>query len=209
VTRPFGRYPTIAEGETVRQCPLTPNWEALGTIWCLQTCAGKEPGDLTLGRGGQAANPGEGRRGEPFDRPDLDAWVARMIAEADLHLHLRIFVSWIRTLFEKGAPILRATMAARSEPDVAAMAERGDENRRFGTTQLTQMWSRKGVLRKGLEPADAAERLWLTSVEQYLLATDRLGWSPGQYEKWLGDLLDLELFEPHAPQSFAREPSTS
>jgi hypothetical protein len=26
-----------------------------------------------------------------------------------------------------------------------------------------------------------------------------LGWSPDQYEQWLGDLLDLELLEPHAP----------
>ncbi len=131
---------------------------------------------------------------------DQDAWVAQMIAEGDPHRQLRIFVSWIRTLCEKGAPILRAAVAARSDPDVAAMAERGDAKRRFGSTQLTQMWSRKGVLRKGLGPTDAAERLWLlTSVEQYLLATDGLGWSPDQYEQWLGDLLDPELLEPHAP----------
>lgn len=131
---------------------------------------------------------------------DLDAWVTRMITEEDPHRQLRVFVSWIRTLFEKGAPILRAAMAARNQPGVAAMAERGDEKRRTGSMQLTQMWSREEALRKGLEPTDAAERLWLlTSVEQYLLATDALGWSPDQYEQWLGDLLDLELLEPHAP----------
>ena len=80
-------------------------------------------------------------------------------------------------------PLLRAALAARSDPDVAAMGERGDQNRRFGTTRLTQMWSRKGALRKELKPSDAAERLWLlTSVEQYLLAADALGWSPDQYE---------------------------
>jgi AcrR family transcriptional regulator len=131
---------------------------------------------------------------------DLDAWVARIIAEREPHRQLRIFVSWNRTLCEEGAPILQAAVAARHEPDVAAMAERGDENRRSGTTQLTQTWSSKGALRQGLGPNDAAEILWLlTSVEQYLLATDGLGWSPDQYEQWLGDLLDLELLEPHAP----------
>jgi AcrR family transcriptional regulator len=131
---------------------------------------------------------------------DLDTWVTRMMAEEDPHRQLRIFVSWIRTLFEKGAPILRAALAARSEPDVAAFAERGDQNRRSGTTRLSQIWSRKGVLRKELDSTDAAERLWLlTSVEQYLLATDMLGWSPDRYEQWLGDLLDRELLEPHAP----------
>ena len=130
----------------------------------------------------------------------IDAWVAKMTIEGDPHRQLRLFVSMNRSLFEKGAPILRAAIAARSEPEVAVFAERGDANRRLGTTQLTQMWSHRGGLHKELEPADAAERLWLlTSVEQYLLATDVLGWSPDRYEQWLGDLLDQELLEPEPP----------
>ncbi|MEE9298414.1 MAG: TetR/AcrR family transcriptional regulator [Acidimicrobiia bacterium] len=131
---------------------------------------------------------------------DQDAWVAGMLAEQDPHRQLRIFVSWIRTFFEKGAPVLRAAVAARSDPEVAAMAERGDDNRRKGTAQLTHVWSRKGVLHKGLKPTDAAERLWLlTSVEQYLVATDGLGWTPDHYERWLGDLLERELLEAETP----------
>ena len=130
----------------------------------------------------------------------VDAWAAKMAVEGDPHRQLRLFVSMNRSLFEKGAPILRAAMAARSEPEVAAFAERGDANRRLGTTQLTQRWTQIGALRKGLEPADAAERLWLlTSVEQYLLATDVLGWAPDRYEQWLGDLLDQELLQPELP----------
>ncbi len=131
---------------------------------------------------------------------DIDAWVAKMVAEGDPHRQLRIFVSMNRTLFEKGAPILRAAMAARSEPEVAALIERGDGSRRVGTTQLTQIWSRQEALREGLKPTDAAELLWLlTSVEQYLLATDGLGWSPDHYEQWLGDLLDREMLESDEP----------
>jgi AcrR family transcriptional regulator len=128
---------------------------------------------------------------------DRDAWVGRIRAEGDPHRQLRIFVSWIRTLFATGAPILRAAIAARSEPDVAALSQRGDQNRRLASAQITQAWSQKGVLRAGIEPADAAERLWLlTSLEQYLLATDGLGWSPEAYEQWLGDLLERELLQP-------------
>ncbi len=131
---------------------------------------------------------------------DIGAWVAKMIAEGDPHRQLRIFVSMNRTLFEKGAPILRAAMAARSEPEVAALIERGDGSRRVGTTQLTQIWSSQEALREGLKPTDAAELLWLlTSVEQYLLATDGLGWSPDHYEQWLGDLLDREMLESDEP----------
>ena len=47
-------------------------------------------------------------------------------------------------------------------------------------------------------PEEAAERLWLlTGVEQYLHAVDKLGWDPGQYEHWLGDLLEREILQPH------------
>lgn len=130
---------------------------------------------------------------------DRENWVARMMAEEDPHRQLRIFISWIRTLFQQGAPILRAALAARSDHDVAALLDQGDANRRFGCTQLTQIWASRGELRKALGPTEAAERLWLlTSVEQYFLATDSLGWSPDHYEHWLGDLLDLELLVPGA-----------
>jgi hypothetical protein len=39
--------------------------------------------------------------------------------------------------------------------------------------------------------------MWLmTTVEGYLNAVDRLGWSHEQYETWLGDILDTETFGP-------------
>ncbi len=128
---------------------------------------------------------------------DEDAWVARIVAEENPRRQLGLFVSFNRTLFEAGAPILRALMAARTDADVAAVAERGDRKRREGTSQLVAGLASKGVLREGLKPRDAADRLWLlTSAEQYMLATDELGWSPSRYERWLGDLLEAELLEP-------------
>ena len=128
---------------------------------------------------------------------DQDAWVARMSAEEDPRKQLRLFVSWIRTLFEAGAPILRAALAARGEADVAALAERGDANRRGGTTAVTRIWAEKGALREDLDADEAAQRLWLlTGVEQFLHAVDQLGWKPERYERWLGDLLEQELLRP-------------
>jgi len=126
----------------------------------------------------------------------IEGWVARMVSEDDSKKQLRLFLAMNRSMFEAGAPILRAAIAARSDPAVAAMGERGDKRRREGTTQLCQMWAGKGALRGGLEQADAAERLWLlTSVEQFLIATEELGWPPDRYEQWLGDLLERELFD--------------
>ena len=131
---------------------------------------------------------------------DQDAWVARIVAEPDPQRQLRLFVSFNRALFEAGAPILRALMAARSYPDVADVAERGDRNRREGTGRLVELLAGKRSLRDGLRAKDAAERLWLlTSAEQYLLATDGLGWAPSRYERWLGDVLERELLDPSPP----------
>jgi len=125
------------------------------------------------------------------------ARVAEMVAEEDPRKQLRLFVSWIRTLFEQGAPLIQAALDARSAPEVGALIDSEDQNRYRGTGEITEIWARKGVLRDDLEQDEAANLLWLlTSVEQYLLATDKLGWNADEYEKWLGDLLERELLEP-------------
>ena len=125
---------------------------------------------------------------------DQQTWVARIVAEEDPHRQLRTFVAWNRTLFERSTPVLRAVAAARGDPDVAALAQRGDASRRRGTRELTAVLAEKGALRDGLTPEQAAERLWLlTTSEQYLLATDELGWNSDDYETWLADLLEREL----------------
>ena len=124
----------------------------------------------------------------------IGSWVARILSEPDSRRQLRLFVEMNRSMFENGAPVLRAAIAASADPEVAAVGARGDNKRREGTRRLCQVWADKGTLRNGLEQSDAAERLWLlTSVEQFLLATDVLEWPPDRYERWLGDLLEREL----------------
>ncbi len=128
---------------------------------------------------------------------DEASLAARIAAEPDARRQLRLFVAFNRTLFENGAPIVRAVLAARSDPDVAAVKEQGDQNRREGSRHLVAALQQKGALRRRLKPADAADRLWmLTSAEQYLHAIDGLGWAPERYERWLGELLERELLEP-------------
>ena len=87
-------------------------------------------------------------------------------------------------------------MTAIGDPDVAALRAQGDANRLGGTTQLSEHWAQVGALTPGLDPVAAAQRLWLlTSPEQYLLATDELGWSPDDYESWLTSMLQRELLD--------------
>jgi AcrR family transcriptional regulator len=125
------------------------------------------------------------------------AILERLVAEEDPQTQLRLFVSMHRTMFEGGIDIIRAALAARNEPDVAAMAERGDAARRAGTGRLAEGWARRGALRNGLSVDDAAEVLWLlSSAHQFVAAMDDLGWDPDRYEQWLADLLTRELLAP-------------
>ena len=138
---------------------------------------------------------------------DQNRWVARIRAESDPHRQLGLFVGWIRSFFEMGAPILRAAMTARGDPDVAMLRAQGDANRLGGTTELARHWAETGALRSRLEQGEAAQRLWLlTSPEQYLLATDELGWSPGDYQDWLTSMLQRELLKPDGDVGGSRDP---
>ena len=133
---------------------------------------------------------------EAEESADYSDRIAKMAAEQDPWRQMRLFASWIRTLYENGAPVFKAALEARSDPDVAALANRGDDRRRDGTRRITSGWASKGALRKGLEPEDAAQCMWLiASIEQYLKATDELSWHPDRYEQWLGDLLEREILK--------------
>ena len=61
---------------------------------------------------------------EAEDSAEYSARVSEMAAEESPWRQLRLFVAWIRALFETGAPVLRAALEARYDPDVAALASR-------------------------------------------------------------------------------------
>jgi AcrR family transcriptional regulator len=122
--------------------------------------------------------------------PRLEA----MFEEADSRRQLRLFVAAHTGLFREGSDVLKAALQAAEDPDVAGLVEKGDAQRRRVLDRLARGWQQAGVLRNGLTAADATERMWLlTTVESYLTAVDRLGWTPERYEEWLGDLLESQV----------------
>ena len=127
----------------------------------------------------------------------MDWRIPRMIAEDDPVRSLDLFVAANRAVFELGHVILRAAYDAMGTPEVRALAAAGNANRRQATDLLVGRWHRKRALRKGLGPKQAAQTMWLlSSVEQYLLATETLGWSGTDYEQWLRQLLRQTLLAP-------------
>lgn len=81
-------------------------------------------------------------------------------------------------------------------PISPALAAEGGSHRRQVIDRLIAGWTKAGVLRQGMDRKSAADRLWLlTTVEGYLNAVDRLGWTRSKYEDWLVELAETELFE--------------
>jgi AcrR family transcriptional regulator len=125
--------------------------------------------------------------------------LAAVFAESDPRRQVRLFVAAHTALFAGGVDVLRAALRAAETPEVAALAKRGDGNRRDVIERLVGRWAEAGALRQGLAPEDAAERVWLlTTTESFLTAVDRMGWSAERYETWLGTLLEREILGTQA-----------
>lgn len=118
-----------------------------------------------------------------------------MLAECDPRRQLALFGHWIRLLFERGSPLLRASLSARDDPDVQAMTAIGNGRRLEGTLLLVGGWHAAGALRPGLAIRSGAETLWLlTTAEVFFNAIDGLGMDADAYERWLVEAAALHLF---------------
>jgi AcrR family transcriptional regulator len=134
-----------------------------------------------------------------LEEMEEDAGVAEglkaVFSEPDPRRQLRLFVAAHCALYRASGDVLHAAMQAVSDPEVAALAERGDGHRRRVIDALVRGWGERGILRSGVSGEEAADRLWLiTTVESYLTAVDRLRWDPSRYEAWLGELSEREMF---------------
>lgn len=131
------------------------------------------------------------------DGIELGPRLGQMFKEPDAYEQLRLYVSAHCDLFNQGGDILRAAMQAIEAPEVAALWKDGDTHRREVIEILTSHWGEGGVLRPGLTPTKATDRLWLlTTVEGFLNAVDRLGWTAHEYETWLSSLAETEILRP-------------
>jgi AcrR family transcriptional regulator len=134
---------------------------------------------------------------EMEENAEIGPQLQAMFTESDPRRQLRLFVAAHCALYEGGTDVLRSAMQAVENPEVAVLAERGDTRRRSTIDELVRRWHEAGALRTGIGREDAAERMWLlTTVDSFLTAVDRLGWSPDRYQKWVGDLLETEIIGP-------------
>jgi AcrR family transcriptional regulator len=121
-----------------------------------------------------------------------------MLSEAeqsgDAEACLRLLGTFARRLYEPCAEILRF-MRESGDPELISRLREIESRRLQQLARLGPLLDRSGRLRRGVSGAAAVDLAWsLTSPATYeQLVVDR-GWTPDQFESWLGPALaDLIL----------------
>jgi AcrR family transcriptional regulator len=115
--------------------------------------------------------------------------------ETNPQMIIRSWAGFIAELGPDVSPIrLLMRSAAESDPDLARVLEKSDEERLERMRHNTRFLARRGYLRADVTTAEAADVLWAcTSAEFYDLLVQRRGWSLRRFERFVGDLLVAAL----------------
>lgn len=137
-------------------------------------------------------------RGDSDDVPvGQRAWFREVLDEPDPERQLRLNARNSRRVKERLA-LLTEVLAEAASVDSDADALHRRMQTEFYENQRTILESieASGALAKGLSLDRAADVLWtLNHPASYLLLTRERGWSPDEYEGWLGDVSIDQLLD--------------
>ena len=126
-----------------------------------------------------------------LDRP----WLQEMTAEPDPVRVIELWTVGSREIMERVAPLLavvRGTVG--TDPDLAAQWDVNEGQRRTAFRALADLLAGRDALRRGLTVEDAADLAFLiASAENYVVATDTLGWAPERWRRTTASLLARAL----------------
>ena len=95
-----------------------------------------------------------------------------------------------RELGQRAAPLVATILAEAGNPDVRALAAKGEQQRAEGTATVARHVADRFGLAPGLTVDDAADILWaLTAPETMIRLVHQRGWSWDRYEAWLADAM--------------------
>lgn len=118
--------------------------------------------------------------------------------ETDPRTILRYWAGLIAELGPEVGPI-RVLMrsAAAADPALAQVLKESDDERLTRMRHNARFLAKRGYLRAGMTPAEAADVLWAcTAAELYELFVQRRGWSLRRFERFIGAFLIAALLKP-------------
>jgi AcrR family transcriptional regulator len=125
--------------------------------------------------------------GDPGARPILrQDWVQAMRDEPDPRRRISILARNGRLILERRALIDEVVRsAAAADPDIAALRQRGKEERFAGQRELLRIVIGETGLPAGIDLETGADVLYaIGSPETYLLLVVDRGWSPSAFQRW-------------------------
>jgi AcrR family transcriptional regulator len=126
-----------------------------------------------------------------LDRP----WLAELSAEKDPIRLIELWTHGGREIFERVAPLLavvRGTVG--TDPDLATQWKVNEDERRIAFRALADLLAARDALRPGLTIEDAGDLAFLiSSADNYIVATQALGWTPNDWQRTTATLLTRAL----------------
>ena len=135
-------------------------------------------------------------RGDSGDVPvGQREWFQEVLNEPDPERQLRLNARNSRRVKERLALLTEVLAgAASADPDAAELYGRMQREFHDNQREVLESIDAKGALAKGLALDRAADVLWtLNHPASSLLLTRDRGWTPDEYERWLGDITIAQL----------------
>jgi AcrR family transcriptional regulator len=118
-------------------------------------------------------------------------------AEPDPRKYLALYAGMVTEMDGRMAGIHEALRgAAGVDPEARALWESQLAQHRQGAANVIADLMRKGELKKGLDPAAAADIVWLLGPGTYNMLVHRRGWSPERFQAWLTETYIAQLLPP-------------
>jgi hypothetical protein len=122
-------------------------------------------------------------------------WFRETLDEPDARRQLQVFLGHVGQIKRRmGALTEVVRRAAQADPEIGALWQLFQDQFIADHLLVAECLAAKGVLRKGLDAAEAAEIMGiLDHPSVYYLAVVERGWSEERFERWLVDALTQQL----------------
>ena len=125
-------------------------------------------------------------------------WYREVVEELDPERQLRLVARNSRVVKLRIGGVLEVIRgAAPTDPDIAALWRRIQDDFLGNQRAIAQSLEDKGALLPGLGVDAATDILWLLNISNawHLLVVER-GWAPERFEQWIGDVACAQLLDP-------------
>lgn len=136
--------------------------------------------------------------------PEQTSWWQEGITTLDGRRAIELFITNVSDINMRAATLDRVAVAASTtDPEVVDLINHHEFLRIQGFRSYIDTLAARGLLRDGLDPAEATDvLLTLTGSDVFLNFTEERGWTVKRYVAWTTDTLSLLLLRPpnsHAP----------